>query len=595
MREKKKNPGWFLVVKNKFAERSWRVAKVWPIVIILVFGIILAVGVWRGPGTLVAGHDYVFHAARLRSAISGWLDGQLISQIMPEGLNGYGYGYNLFYGPLLTYITAILRLFTGGWVVAINLLFIVCLIGSGYTMYYCALKISRRPALATLAALIYMLAPYHLVSVYMRSSIAEVGALAISPILLLGLYQFVNHEPKALRKIVLAASMLILTHSLSAVLFAMMSVLFLLFYLKKIGRLRNWRNLCIAGVVIIGATAFFTLPILEAKKVGNYAIFDEQFVEARFWANAEGMNENRVNFDLLFTDEQFQTTNTRANIAIGSIAMIGMVGFWFVRSSFAMKERRFLTASWWVSLATMLMATTLVNWKYLPKAFYNMQFPWRFFGVFILTSSLVSAYVIFELMKKLSEERQQLVNIMIGAVASCAVLPVINTAGRGGMPELTASNLSAGYQVEYAGIELVCPKERKERDPNSCYFELVDEILAKRGKDSKVLEGEVEINQIKEAGTSFEATVRNVGTEEAVIELPRIYYPGYKAELNGEKLEIENSAEYGMVAVRIPAGAKGVMKLHYGMSPATIAGTTVSVGTILLCGWWLWHKNHKRR
>ena len=105
-------------------------AKNWQYLVVFVFGMILTVGVWARIHQAMTGDDYAFHVTRLQSASRAWSNGQILPQVDPDALGGFGYAYNLFYGPLITYVAAGLQAVVGLWPLAINLCLILCMIGA---------------------------------------------------------------------------------------------------------------------------------------------------------------------------------------------------------------------------------------------------------------------------------------------------------------------------------------------------------------------------------------------------------------------------------------------------------------------------------
>lgn len=176
----------------------------WQYLLVVVFGLILTVTLWGAPGRLLIGDDAAFQAVRLTGALHGWMDGQLIPQVDPRALGGFGYGHNLFYGPLLTYAAGLLRLVCMSWPVAINCVMTLCLMGAGLLMCYAMMRISRKQILAATAGVMYMAMPYFLINLYQRVALGEVAAMVLAPLLILGLYQLVNQEEGAVRNLVLA-------------------------------------------------------------------------------------------------------------------------------------------------------------------------------------------------------------------------------------------------------------------------------------------------------------------------------------------------------------------------------------------------------
>ena len=59
-----------------------------------------------------------------------------------------------------------------------------------------------------------------------------------------------------MRNIVITASCLVLTHSLSAVMFALVAIGFLLLNIKKVWNMKSFRQMIVMGLTILGLTAF---------------------------------------------------------------------------------------------------------------------------------------------------------------------------------------------------------------------------------------------------------------------------------------------------------------------------------------------------
>ena len=56
-------------------------------------------------GVLIV-NDVDFHYARAMSTIHALMDHQIVPQLDPTAVNGFGYSWNQFYGPLPTYFIA---------------------------------------------------------------------------------------------------------------------------------------------------------------------------------------------------------------------------------------------------------------------------------------------------------------------------------------------------------------------------------------------------------------------------------------------------------------------------------------------------------
>lgn len=577
-------------LKNLFASK-------WHYILVFIFGVILSAGVWSFMLQIMTGDDYAFHVTRLQSASKAWSNGQIVPQVDPDELGGFGYAYNLFYGPLITYVVAGLQAVFQHWSVAINLALVLCLIGSGLIMCYVMTKISKNKVIAVLAAVFLMSAPYALNNLYARMALGEVVAFVAAPILLLGLWQLLKKEARAARSIALAAALLVLSHSLSAMLFAIVAALFVLFNIRKILSWENVSRMAIGVAVALGLTAFFTLPMIEAKMVGNYGVFDEGYADIYFGANARSMNDHRLWPQQLVVMDLAGKTNDDGlggefGVTLGVVAIVGLLGFWFVRKQIEDRDqRRFVTSLYVIAVIAILVALPVVNWYHMPGILWQMQFPWRTLMVSTLLLAVVSAYTMYGLIKGLAQDKQRVAAVVMGMMAIYVVMPLIlprENRHLNGVEDVKDDPVTIGWEAEYAPMQLLCSPEVEEDTAQgyACSLSRIREKLAERGMDLKVVSGEAKLKKAERDGLKVDFAVENAGGA-SEIELPMIWYPGYKAEIDGESLEVGASEEYGMVLVTVPEGKSGTVKVYYGLSKMTGIGLMISGVTAGLSVVWL--------
>lgn len=577
----------------------------WHYLVVLVFGLILSAGIWAIPQQVLRGDDFAFHVARLQSALRGWNSGQIIPQVDPDALSGFGYAYNLFYGPVLTYIAAGLQIVIGSWPVVCNLVVILCLVGAGLMMCYAMTKISKNRMLAMLIAVIYMASPYLLNNIYSRMALGEVAAAAVTPILLLGLYQLTAHEKHAARNIALALALLIWTHSLSALIFGMMGVVYVILNIDKI---LNWKSIwrIILGLVVgLGLAAGFILPLVEARLEGDYGVFNTSYSAAYFGVNANDMNDHRVwPQQLVLMD----FTQSDYGVSLGVMALIGLIGFWFIRRTIESKpERRFVTTLYIISVLAILMTLAIVDWKYVPSLLWHLQFPWRFLMVAMTALSVVAGYTIFTLVRRMSREKQAVWAIIMSVMAVYVVMPKIMPDAEKHLADfgqLENNATMVGFQAEYAPRALLCSPEAQEdlEQGYTCSLSKLQDELEDRGAKIKLLIGTAELSHARREGGELKFQVKNTSGADAKAELPLIYYPGYQAVTGqGEELVV-GSSELGLVTVMLPAGMSGVVSVRYGVSKATEIGMAITAGTaglgiiwVMISGVLDWRKRRKKQ
>lgn len=555
----------------------------WHYLIVLVFGLILSVGIWGFLDRTMVGDDYAFHINRLQSASKGWANGQILPQVDPDALNGFGYAYNLFYGPLLSYLAAGLQALIVNWAIVINIVLVICMLVSGIWMCYAVQRISQNRVLAALVGIIYMAAPYHLTDLYSRMALGEVAALAVAPVLILGLYQLTAHEKHAARSLAIGAALLILTHSLSALLFALMAAVYVILNIRTIFNVESIWRMVLAVVVALLLTAFFWLPLVEARMTGIYGVFDDGYAETYFGANGQSLNDHRVGPEKLLVTDSY---GGACDLAVGIIALVGVIGFLLVRSRIEDKtEQRFVTSLYIIALLAVAGMSSLINWHMMPMLLKQIQFPWRLMGVFTLAMSVVSGYTIFALMKGLAEDKQRILVVIVGVVALYPVIGVFMpkeerhlAVGDSSWTEIGSASL--GWQAEYAPKQLLCSPDDPEevKQGFACSLGKIGKVIDERGVKIVRLKGQARVMQAEKEGLKMKFAVQG-GASDTVLELPLIYYPGYAAKLDDEVLEVGHSERLGLVTVAIPEGMKGEVEVYYGLSRATKIGMMVSAVT----------------
>lgn len=110
--------------------------------------------------------------------------------------NGFGYSWNLFYGPFSSFSIVLLNFITNNIIVAYKLLAFLGLFLSGLTMYFFLKKLTFDKNIGTLGAMLYVTMPYHLTDLYVRNALGEFLSYIFLPLVFLGLYNLFNKEKK---------------------------------------------------------------------------------------------------------------------------------------------------------------------------------------------------------------------------------------------------------------------------------------------------------------------------------------------------------------------------------------------------------------
>lgn len=218
---------------------------------------------------VIKGHDLFFHLTRLEGIKDGILSGQFPVRINPDFYNGYGYANPIFYGEIFLYIPALLRLIGFPLTKCYNIYVLLVNIFTCFGGYYCFKRIFRSPVVGLTVTLLYTLAPYRLMDVYMRAAVGEYTAMAFLPFVVYGLYRIYTEDVREKRyrwcflPLIMGLAGILQTHVLTGEMVGgiilLVCVLLLPLTLQK---QRLWA-LVKAVAVTVGINLWFIVPFLD--------------------------------------------------------------------------------------------------------------------------------------------------------------------------------------------------------------------------------------------------------------------------------------------------------------------------------------------
>lgn len=115
-------------------------------------------------------------------------------KILSNLTNGFGYSWDLFYGPLSTTLILIAKLITGTFINSYKLVLFIGILFSGITMYKFVSNLTKNKITGTIAGILYMTMPYHLNDMYIRNALGEFLSYIFIPLVFLGMYKLFNKE-----------------------------------------------------------------------------------------------------------------------------------------------------------------------------------------------------------------------------------------------------------------------------------------------------------------------------------------------------------------------------------------------------------------
>lgn len=497
-------------------------------------------------------HDGHYHIMRIFGTIAGIEDGQFLPEVVMQWGNGFGFSWNLFYPPLVTYIGALFKLILPTYTIAMKAVLVLLTLISAIGMYKLMIEITGKKKISLLTAIIYITAPYRITDIYVRLAIGEVLTFAFMPILFQGLYNLFNKDGKKDYLVIIGAVGIMLSHNISTLLIAIISIIYVLVNITKLKDKKVLIKLFIDAIFILTIVAFFYGPLLESKMSADYAAFEDGFMMTR-----DGLVKQVVHIRQLF-DNSFKPgrsfelgdpndVKNELSFAIGLQIIIPLLFVPFVLKKMKKETKKhylyFLILGLWCVFAT----TGLFPWKYVPDVFVMIQVPWRLLmpATFLLTiaAGMTIDYEFEDIKSKYIAI--SILSILIYIMPYFFNLQYVQTFDENAMIN------SKFAVVNCSNFEYFPTKARNNMD-----------YVANREDKAIITEGQGKIENENKNGTKMNFEIVENNSTNLKIELPYIYYVGYNATLNGEKINLVES-ENGFLEINIKENNIGTINIQY--------------------------------
>ena len=191
-------------------------------------------------------------------------EGVWLPRWLPDSNGGYGSPVFIFYSPLIYYVSAFVYWLTGSVVFSMKLVRWMGLCLSGFAMLPYARRFASRQ-IALIVALVYLSLPFHVLDISYWSLYAGTWAWIWFPLILLFLDRILTLDPNptlALCSFSFCYAGLVLTHLVSAYLFSVVILAYVVFHLRGPIKARVvWRS--VLGVLLgVGVAAYFLWPAI---------------------------------------------------------------------------------------------------------------------------------------------------------------------------------------------------------------------------------------------------------------------------------------------------------------------------------------------
>ena len=212
--------------------------------------------------------DSILQMSWVRQFVQVLSEGVWLPRWLPDSNGGYGSPTFIFYSPLVYYVTALLYSVTKSVVLSMKLVRFLGFFLSGLAMFAYAKSLTSRK-LALLVSLVYLVIPFHVLDISYWTLYAEPWAWIWFPLILF----FLRHlfvcgvrTTSHLMGLSLSYSGLVLTHLVSAYMFSLVMVGYLLFCSNRVRILENSKWLLVGMATALALAAFFLLPVLYERR-----------------------------------------------------------------------------------------------------------------------------------------------------------------------------------------------------------------------------------------------------------------------------------------------------------------------------------------
>lgn len=326
-------------------------------------------------------HDGEAHVARFAAYYQAFQDGQFPPRWAGNLNFGYGTPIFIFYYPLPGWIASLLHLFGISFENAFKILIGTSFVAAPVTFYLWAKELFRKE-IAFGGALVYGLAPYHFLNLYVRGDVAELLALAFVPLVVLSIEKILKRNS---RYIVLGGifyGLLLLSHNGISLMFSPLLFVYCIARSKTKKQFLQAISLFLLGLAL---SAFFWLPALYESKYTNANLFIGDMYKKHFPTPLE-----------LITSPWGFGPNIRDSGGLSP--QLGILPVLFVLGSVLvfLRDRRKNKAllGWLLAFSfAIFMALPVASfiWEMLPLV-KKFEFPWRFIGLASFVASVLACY-----------------------------------------------------------------------------------------------------------------------------------------------------------------------------------------------------------
>ncbi len=523
--------------------------------------------------------DGIQHLCRLIGTEQTLVSKQFLPMIMSNFCNNFGYSWNIFYSPLTAYIPLIFRIFSFSFETCLKLFMFVVTVATGIAMYKFVIKITKNKNIAILASVLYIIAPYRITDMYVRMALAELTSFIFIPMVFSGMYSIINENKKS-SLLIIGASGLILTHTVVCMYTAMLCFVYLIVFIRKLNK-KSILNLLVSLLMIVLITSFYWVGLAQHYFSTSYEVFVPGRME-----RVDVLNFYKTSLSqLVYTDQE-----QKMIYEIGIVTFIGLLLTPIAIMKFEKQEKekdftKIYGLFGILGIVLTIMTLKIFPFEKLPGTFTMIQFTFRLFEFTSFFFAIISAVNFWILIKNFNIR-----DVIIISLIACLLTTIYGkkisyekkydekdfieprrvtkdvgriNAGMASFEYLPskAFNCLKTYIADREDVPIILNNSDNqiiisdyEKNGSNMKMKILKASPELANGTDKVYEVSEELTNeedtISEANQDDESSKANTTSEDIEIELPYIYYLGYRVKIDGKEVKYTES-EHGFVQINI--------------------------------------------
>lgn len=523
--------------------------------------------------------DGIQHLCRLIGTEQTLVSKQFLPMIMSNFCNNFGYSWNIFYSPLTAYIPLIFRIFSFSFETCLKLFMFVVTVATGIAMYKFVIKITKNKNIAILASVLYIIAPYRITDMYVRMALAELTSFIFIPMVFSGMYSIINENKKS-SLLIIGASGLILTHTVVCMYTAILCFVYLIVFIRKLNK-KSILNLLVSLLMIVLITSFYWVGLAQHYFSTSYEVFVPGRME-----RVDVLNFYKTSLSqLVYTDQE-----QKMIYEIGIVTFIGLLLTPIAIMKFEKQERekdftKIYGLFGILGIVLTIMTLKIFPFEKLPGTFTMIQFTFRLFEFTSFFFAIISAVNFWILIKNFNIR-----DVIIISLIACLLTTIYGkkisyekkydekefieprrvtkdvgriNAGMASFEYLPskAFNCLKTYIADREDVPIILNNSDNqitisdyEKNSSNMKMKILKASPELANGTDKVYEVSEELTNeedtISEANQDDESSKANTTSEDIEIELPYIYYLGYRVKIDGKEVKYTES-EHGFVQINI--------------------------------------------